>query len=180
MTTTSTGLHVRCLTDVDTPLLQAGLMGTLHAILDEPAAAKAAEQEIEAAILGRPIGSPSFVSVPSAPAAAAPATAGSAASTVPGTANPLASPSGSQASDRKAGEPPSSPSPTGGLMSVKKIVAISQHKKKNREHLMRSSPDILDRILAVSGLEEQGKLNGSSVSVVIPAYRYHSTAVVSW
>lgn len=139
-------------TDVDTPLLQAGLMGTLHAILDEPAAAKAAEQAKEAALQGRAADSPSSsVSVTGGPAAATPGSA-AASSTGPGAAAPLGSP----AAGRKAGDPPSSPSGTGGLMNVKKLVAISQHKKKNREHLMRSSPDILDRILAVSGFGEQG------------------------
>eukprot|EP00903_Cladosiphon_okamuranus_P019404 g17841.t1 len=135
--------------DVDTPLLQAGLMGTLHAILDEPVAAKATEQAKEAALQGQT--EDPFISVADGTATATPGSAAVAtASTVPGATTPLGSPSGTAASGRKAGERPSSPNGAGGLLNVKKIVAISQHKKKNREHLMRSSPDILDRILALT------------------------------
>lgn len=131
-------------------------MGTLHAILDEPAAAQAAEQAKEAALQGRIGGSPSsFSSAPGAPGAATPGSP-AAASIVAGAATPLGSPASNPAVGRKAGDPPLSPSSSSGLMNVKKLVAISQHKKKNREHLMRSSPDILDRILAVSSVREQG------------------------
>lgn len=128
-------------------------MGTLHAILDEPAAAKAAEQAKEAALQAQTTAAASSsASATGAPAAATPGNVAAAIAvpTVPGTATPVGSPQGSPAAGRRVTELQSSPG--GSLMNVKKIVAISQHKKKNREHLMRSSPDILDRILAVSGL----------------------------
>lgn len=155
LTVITTGMHAPALlTDVDTPLLQAGLMGTLHAILDEPAAAKVAEPVQGDALQNRGVASPSpsasSIAAAATAATEAPGSAAASSSTVPGTATPLGSPPGDPAAGRKAADRPSSPS-SGGHINVKKIVSISQHKKKNREHLMRASPDTLDRILAVSG-----------------------------
>ncbi|CAN0262976.1 unnamed protein product, partial [Ectocarpus sp. 12 AP-2014] len=143
--------------EVDTPLLRAGLMGTLHAILDEPIAAaeKATEQAQEAGILEA--SASSLLSSASGTAIAAAGTATTHGSVV----TPLiASPSDSTSAIEKSGaERPSSPrsgvagTGSGGrgveVLDAKKIVAMTQTSKKNRERLLRSSPDVLDRILAV-------------------------------
>ncbi|CAM9130756.1 unnamed protein product, partial [Ectocarpus fasciculatus] len=155
--------------EVDTPLLRAGLMGTLHAILDEPiaAAAKATEQAQEAGTLEA--SASSLLSCGSGTAIAAAGTATTRASVV---MPPIVSPSDSTSAISKSGaERPSSPrsgaAGTGGGaggggrggggrgvggvegLDTKKIVAMTQNAKKNRERLLRSSPDVLDRILAV-------------------------------
>ncbi|CAM9232465.1 unnamed protein product, partial [Ectocarpus sp. 13 AM-2016] len=143
--------------EVDTPLLRAGLMGTLHAILDEPIAAaeKATEQAQEAGILEA--SASSLLSSASGTAIAAAGTATTHGSVV----TPLIdSPSDStSAIDKSGAERPSSlrsgVAGTGGggrgveALDAKKIVAMTQTSKKNRERLLRSSPDVLDRILAV-------------------------------
>ncbi|CAM9705796.1 unnamed protein product [Ectocarpus sp. 8 AP-2014] len=143
--------------EVDTPLLRAGLMGTLHAILDEPIAAaeKATEQAQEAGILEA-----SASSLLSSASGTAIAAAGSATTHGSVVTPPIASSSDSTSAIGKSGaERPSSPrsgvAGTGGggrgveVLDAKKIVAMTQTSKKNRERLLRSSPDVLDRILAV-------------------------------
>lgn len=142
-------------------------MGTLHAILDEPAAARAAEQEEQEAAASGHEDSP-------------PSTAGGSGATAPGSVAPLGSLPGSQTTGVNAEERPSSPrggwgsggggggrsgGNNGGLMNVKKIVTISQNRKKNRGHFMRA--DVLDRILAVSG-RMGNKDNGSRIHISWP------------
>lgn len=170
-------------TEVDTPLLRAGLMGTLHAILDEPiaAAAKATEQAQEAGILES--SASSLLSSGSGTGNAAAGTATTRASVV---TPPMASPSDSSSAIGKSGvERPSSPRSgavgavggaggggwggggrgIGGVegLDAKKVVAMTQNAKKNRERLLRSSPDVLDRILAVR--ERESEVNASRVYV---------------
>lgn len=156
---------------MDTPLLHAGLMGTLHAILDAPVAAKAAE---EAQQDGLPGGSGEAIA---SPPLLSPSSGGSAGAAVSATAqggggtatSPASSSPASPGASRGGGnEPPRGVSGVGGgggggggerggvgggigvVMNVKKVVTISQNNMKSRDHLMRSSPDVLDRILTVS------------------------------
>lgn len=158
-------------TEVDTPLLRAGLMGTLHAILDEPIAAakKATEQAQEVGILEA--SASSLLSSASGTAIAAAGTATTHGSVV---TPPIASSSDSTLAIGKSGAerplcPRSGVAGTGGggrgveALDAKKIVAMTQTSKKNRERLLRSSPDVLDRILAVR--ERTSDVNASRVDV---------------
>lgn len=136
-------------------------MGTLHAILDAPVAARAAEQAEQDALPGgsdEASASPPPLSPGSGTAGATvPATGNGegGTTTLPASSRP-ASPGavrGGSGSGGGGGERGSAGGGIGVVMNVKKVVTISQHQKKNREQLMRSSPDVLDRILSVGGGE---------------------------
>lgn len=146
-------------TGADTPLLQAGLMSTLHAIVDEPSSSSADELTdplLAAAFIAAASSTTTDATTDAPPIEDAnlPTTSRVQRSNINSGGKDTPTPEGLRGGAANSGKSGNSGGGigAGGASDVRKLLAATHLRKKHREELVRSGPDTLDRILGVSAV----------------------------